>query len=282
MSLTAGLVAGSSQVHAIDTKGQWSNDARRDEKVIFGVGKRLALENGISNYSGVILSAGRRFTQSFPDIAAFHCIAWKDPHFMRLLTIPGKSGIDWINQGIIDVADLHLLRAIIILESENEIIPLNDMLERSDRAEEHADDSVGRVREAPPQEEETEADVGPSISERESVVASEIELFYSEVLGKCYQSTVLRRAIREQVFLAEEVSPSLGKLLREHAQTSVSQRCTSEHAANMSLSSDAPMHCDNDSYPSIKPYECFWHLSEIDDYRVADAADISGAIMMYL
>ena len=120
MSLASTLQTGNQQIHAIEAQNPrhgWSRDAVRDQYVVFGVGGKLASEFGVANYSGVILSAGRRFVTPWPGIAKFHTVSWTNPTFMRVNSSLGTPQIDWVNQCFCTIENLHLLRTIIVLEA---------------------------------------------------------------------------------------------------------------------------------------------------------------------
>ena len=182
MSLTSAMQIGQQILHAFEINSSahtWSRDAIRDGYVIFNVAKKFAAANSIPHFAGAIMQAGRRYVAPWDGGRFFHCIAWTDSQFARVITAPCNQQIDWISQGICTLDELHLLRAVIIIEARKEVPTLSTLLQASQEAPETTEPAEGRVREPwyddeliqPPSdkdEEDDSTDAGPSISERDA------------------------------------------------------------------------------------------------------------------
>jgi hypothetical protein len=181
VSLASTLQIGQQQLHAYDLRSPtntWSRDAIRDDYVIFNVARKFASLNDIPHYAGVILQSGRRHVGPWEGGRTFHGIAWTDSQFARLVTVPASGQIDWVNQGVCSMENLHLLRTIVVVEARKEPPTLDKLLQTSQGNEDKTEPAEGRVREQwyddellrPPAEEDQDdstTDPGPSISERD-------------------------------------------------------------------------------------------------------------------
>ena len=182
MSLTSALQVGQQILHAFEINSPshtWSRDAVRDGYVIFNVAKKFATANNIPHFAGAILQSGRRYVSPWDGGRFFHCVAWTDSLFSRIVTMPCNQQIDWISQGICNLEDLHLLRAIIVIEARKEVPTLSTLLQASQETQETTEPAQGRVREQwydeellqPPSDKDDDdnaTDAGPSISERDA------------------------------------------------------------------------------------------------------------------
>jgi hypothetical protein len=122
-SIVSAMPSGTVQNHSVETRrGELftSRDAQRDLRAIFAVGHNFAKVLGITNYSGVLLSHGRRHLPVLPGIHQVIVVYWtNDPAASRQFTLEGTSNVDFIRQGI-SVAELKDLKCICILESPPE------------------------------------------------------------------------------------------------------------------------------------------------------------------
>jgi hypothetical protein len=178
VSLASVLQPGNQQIHAIDAMSaqhSWSRDAIRDQYGVFTLGSKFASEFEVKNYCGIVFQSGRRFMSPMPGIARLHAIAWVDPNFMRIIRVHGQQHIDWVKEGIATVENLHLLRAIVLLEARKELPVLQSILESAPQPMER-DQPEGRIRNeewqdediiVPHEPDQDHFDPGPSISERD-------------------------------------------------------------------------------------------------------------------
>ena len=242
ISLASSLQTGSQQLHAIDSarhhKPVFSIDATRDQKVIFTLASRFASVNRIANFSGVILQAGRRVVTPIPGISKYHALAWVNPDFITIVQTTGPNRLDWIEQGVCDISELHLLRSIVFLESRKEVPPLTQLLEKAEPV--HEIQEPGRVRgedwtdndltPPPPvaSDDESEGDPGPSISE----VANDFAHEDNETLLAVLKNTRMKErafpALHDDAFPVDRKTRPLTPLeLKSHADD-VEKACLAE------------------------------------------------------
>ncbi|MEI6872344.1 MAG: reverse transcriptase domain-containing protein, partial [Verrucomicrobiota bacterium] len=240
VSLASSLQTGSQQIHAIDTARRhqhvFSLDAQRDQKVIFTLASRFAAVNRVANFSGVLLQSGRRVVTPLPGVAKYHALVWINPNYITIIEMSGHSRLDWIEQGVCEMSELHLLRAIVFLESRKEALPLTQLLERSEPVQEVKE--AGRIRgedwleddlRPPPlaDSSDDEDDPGPSISEVDSDADNDHEDFLALVRTNRLKERV-PPVLRDSAFPVDrKTRPLTPEELKTHA-TAVEQACLEE------------------------------------------------------
>ena len=146
VSCTALMPLNTTIVHGLYTKDNVvlpSAAAARDSGVLFSLGKDAAHARGISNYIGVVLIAGKRFTMQ-STAKAYHCYWWTgDATTATLHEAIVTHQVDFISLGV-KLVELSQLRAVVFLEGEAPSgPPLHELLRF---AELEPPSSEGRVR----------------------------------------------------------------------------------------------------------------------------------------
>jgi hypothetical protein len=235
------LQTGNQQLHAIDTarrhQQSFSLDAERDQKVIYTLASRFAAANRINNYSGVLLQAGRRTVTPVQGVARYHALVWINPNYITIIEMDGNSRLDWIDQGVCEMSELHLLRAIVFLESRKEALPLTELLARSEPA--HEVKEAGRIRgddwleddlQPPPLVDywdDEDDDPGPSISEVDPDSDEDHEAFLASV-RTCRMKERAFPVLNDSAFPVDrKTRPLTPEELQTHA-AAVEQACVDE------------------------------------------------------
>ena len=149
-SVAMNMHAGHQQIHAVTMQGSKvhaSDHLRQDGGAIFELGKRLAIEKGIANYQGIVISVGKPHTQLLQGTKTNHIWSWTGDTTSEITETVRNKTVKWSDEGI----PAHRLkdhRVIVVLESHpTGGDSLTDLLSKSDLlAPEREEYGPGRVR----------------------------------------------------------------------------------------------------------------------------------------
>ena len=148
--MIATMPASTQLIHAMVQVGNLpkpTTHAERDDLSTFKLGLAVADAWNVSNYLGIIIGSGRRYTGSTYTYHNMHVAWWIDPDDVHYVTVSKQSNIDFMKLGA-KLEEIRGVRYLIVLEGKPHEKPLLELLEQNKLLglQEELENPEGRVR----------------------------------------------------------------------------------------------------------------------------------------